>query len=51
MESKSYVIIMFTPEIRYKNYVRITSGSYARFTLGKYVIKPCMGTKIYVIIT
>ena len=30
-----------TSELRYKNHVRIMSGSYVRFTSGNYVIKPC----------
>ena len=30
-----------TSELRYKNHDRITSGSYVRFTLGNYVMKPC----------
>ena len=43
MESKSYVVIMFgkTSELRYKDHVRITSGSYVIFTSENYVIKPC----------
>ena len=30
-----------TSELGCKNKVRITSGSYVRFKLGNYVIKPC----------
>ena len=30
-----------TLRLRYKNHVRITSGSYVRLALGNYVIKPC----------
>ena len=43
MESKSYIVITFGKysELHYKNHVRITLGSYVRFTSGNYVIKPC----------
>ena len=32
-----------TSELRYKNHVRITSGSYVTFMFGNYIIKPCKG--------
>ena len=41
VRSKSYVVNAITLELRYKKYVRITLGSYVRFTFGNCVKKPC----------
>ena len=39
MGPKDYVVI--TSELRYKNQVKITLGSFVRLTLANYVIKHC----------
>ena len=43
MRSKNYVVITFGSYVRIplQNRVRITSESYVRLALGSYVIKPC----------